>query len=257
MSRVTPSYGRRGRVSADTSGVRPTAPTFGKAKFGTYSDKACGHLTVESEAERFVAHLLSIDPRVISFVPQPFCVDLAQGRILFTKADIYAAKLHASNERRTRFYTPDFALDWENGLHHCLEVKSEGFEGDDLYWSKLEGAAPVVAANGYPLSVLVFPADAAHPIRRNAGLLKQAQHLRGTHLSDELIGDVTLRCEDGPVRLRELCADLNMEPGRVPLLLVAGVLKGDLAGQVLDGNFELSLAHGDLTHLCLMERVER
>jgi hypothetical protein len=257
MTRTPPSYGRRGRVSADNSGIRPTAPTFGKAKFGTFSNKATGHLTVESEAERFVTHLLSIDPRVTAFSPQPFCVDLLQGRMLFTRDDIHAAKRGASIERGARFYTPDFALDWENGLHHALEVKAEGFEGDKVYFAKLEQAALVLEANGYPLSVLVFPADTAHPIRMNARVLKQALHHLGTHLTDELIGYVTLRCESGPVSVRALCADLAIPPGLIPVLLVAGVLQGDLATQVLDGNFELSLAHGDLTHLSLLERLER
>lgn len=257
MTRTPPSFGRRGRVGADNSGIRPTAPTYGKAKFGTYSDKATGNLTVESEAERVVAHLLSIDPRVTAFTPQPFCVDLAQGQLLFTRDDIYSAKRFASNERRTRFYTPDFSLEWENGLHHALEVKAKGFEGDDEYLAKLEQAGLILAANGYPLSVLVCPTDTAHAIRTNARVLKQALHQLATHLTDELIGYVTLRCESGPVSVRTLCADLAISPGLIPVLVVAGVLKGDLAGHVLNGDFELTLAHGDLTHLSLLERLER
>lgn len=257
MSRTPPSYGRRGRVSADNSGIRPTAPTYGKPKFGTYCEKATGHLTVESEAERFVAHLLAIDPRVTAFTPQPFTVDLQLDRVLFTREDLKIARRCGSDEPGARFYTPDFSIDWENGLHHSFEVKTEGYEGDEKYFEKLRRAAPILEANGFPLSVLVYPADPSHPLRTNARLLKQAQHQVCTHLSDELIGYVTLRCEDGPVSLRELCADLAIAPGLAPVLLVAGVLKGDLAGRVLDGDFQLSLAHGDLTHLSLLERVER
>ena len=85
MSRTPPSYGRRGRLDAANTGIRRTASTYGKAKFGTYSEKASGHLNVESDAERFVAHLLAIDPRVRAFQPQPFCVDLIDQRMLFTK----------------------------------------------------------------------------------------------------------------------------------------------------------------------------
>ncbi len=257
MTLASPNYGRRGRVGADNSGVRPTAPTYGKAKFGTYSDKATGHLTVESEAERFVTHLLSIDPRVSSFTPQPLCVDLVQGRLLFSSGEISAAKRLVWSERGVRFYTPDFSVDWENGLHHALEVKSEGFEGNQAYLEKLDIAGPILEANGYPLSVLVVPSAATYPLRMNARVLKQALHQLGTHLTDELIGYVTLRCEAGPVSVRTLCAELAIPPGLVAVLVVAGVLKGDLANQVLDGRFQVSLAHGNLSHLSLLERLEQ
>ncbi len=178
-------------------------------------------------------------------------------RLLLNKDDLELASRWRSNDPGPRFYTPDFCVNWENGLHHTLEVKAEGFEGDELYFSKIDRAAPILDANGYPLSVLLYPANTTHPIRRNAGVLKRAQHMVSTYLTDELIGYVTLRCESGPVLVRELCADLAIAPGLVPVLLVAGVLKGDLSRRVLDGSFELTLAHGDLTHLCLLEGVER
>ena len=91
MSRTSTSYGRRGRLDAANTGIRHTASTYGKAKFGTYIEKASGHLNVESDAERFVAHLLTIDPRVRTFQPQPFCVDLIDQRLLFTKAAVREA----------------------------------------------------------------------------------------------------------------------------------------------------------------------
>lgn len=40
-----------------------------------HSEKAGGHINVEADAERFVAQLLTIDPRVGAFQPQPVCVD--------------------------------------------------------------------------------------------------------------------------------------------------------------------------------------
>jgi len=236
MTRTPPNYGRRGRLDATNTGIRHTAPTFGKAHYGTYSDKSNGHLTVE---------------------PQPFCVDLMEERVLLTKDAVKAAARRVYIEARVRFYTPDFGIDWENGLHHALEVKAEGFEGDDAYREKLTRAEPILEANGYPLSVLVFPADTAHPIRMNARALKQASHQLGTHLSDDLVERVTRHCEDGPVSMRSLCAELAIAPGLVPVLLVSGVLKADLFHQAIDGALELSLAHGDLGHLCLLERLER
>lgn len=257
MSRTPPSYGRRGRLNDANTGIRHTAPTYGKPRYGTYSEKASGHLDVESDAERFIAHLLTIDPRVTAFEPQPFCVDLIEQRLLLTKEAVRTAVRRYHHLPGPKFYTPDFGIDWENGLHHALEVKAEGFEGDDEYLEKLARADPILEANGYPLSVLVFPADTAHPIRMNARLLKLATHQLGTYLSNDLVERVTHRCESGPMAMRSLCADLAIATGLIPLLLVSGVLKADLFHHAIDGALELSLAYGDLSHLCLLERVER
>ncbi len=257
MSRTPPSYGRRGRQSAANTGIRRTASTYGKAKFGTYSEKASGHLNVESDAERFVAHLLAIDPRVKAFQPQPFCVDLIDQRLLFTKEAMREAWQKHRDVEGPKFYTVDFRIDWHDGLRHAVEVKAEGFEGDDVYWDKVARARPVLDANGYPLRTLVLPENTAHPIRMNARALKQASHQVRTYLTDELVERVTQRCEDVRVTVRTLCSDLALLPGLIPVLLVSGVLGGDLAHHTICGTLELTLAYGDLSHLCLLEGVEK
>jgi hypothetical protein len=64
--RSFPSYGTRSRKLSSNAGVRTTARTFGKARIGTYAEKANGHITVESESERLVAHtrcFLSLNDR--------------------------------------------------------------------------------------------------------------------------------------------------------------------------------------------------
>ncbi|MFT0732890.1 hypothetical protein [Ralstonia wenshanensis] len=256
MSRASVSYGRRGRQSAANTGIRQTASTYGKARFGTYSEKAGGHINVESDAERFVAQLLTIDPRVRAFQPQPFSVDLIDQRMLFTRDAVREAWHKHRDVPGAKFYTVDFSVEWLDGLHHAVEVKFEGFEGDDVYWDKVARARPILDANGYPLRTLVFPSNTVHPVRMNSRVLKQAAHQVGTHLTDELIERVTLRCEDGPVSVRALCSDLALSPGLIPVLLVSGVLTGDLTRHTICGALELSLAYGDLTHLCLLEGVE-
>ena len=257
MSRVPMSYGRRGRLNAANTGIRHTASTYGKAKFGTYSEKASGHLNVESDAERFVAHLLTIDPRVRAFQPQPFCVDLIDRRLLFTREAVGKACFKHCDVDGPKFYTADFSVDWLDGLHHAVEVKAEGFEGDEVYWDKVARARPVLAANGYPLRTLVLPANTAHPIRMNSRALKQAMHQVQTYLTAELVARVERRCEGGPVSVRNLCTDLQLSPGLIPVLLVGGVLTGDLAHHAICGTLDLSLAYGDLGHLCLLEGVEK
>ncbi|WP_024973835.1 hypothetical protein [Ralstonia pickettii] len=257
MSRTPMSYGRRGRLDAANTGIRHTASTYGKAKFGTYSKKASGHLNVESDAERFVAHLLTIDPRVRAFQPQPFCVDLLDRRLLFTREAVGKACFKHGGVEGPKFYTVDFSVDWLDGLHHAVEVKAEGFEGDEVYWDKVARARPVLAANGYPLRTLVLPANTVHPIRMNSRALKQAMHQVQTYLTAELVARVERRCEGGPVSVRDLCTDLQLSPGLIPVLLVSGVLTGDLAHHAICGTLELSLAYGDLGHLCLLEGVEK
>lgn len=257
MSRTPASYGIRGRLDAANTGIRHTASTYGKAKFGTYSEKASGHLNVESDAERFVTHLFAIDPRVTAFQPQPFCVDLTEQRLLFTRDAMRAAWHKHRDVPGPKFYTVDFSIDWQDGLHHAVEVKAEGFEGDDFYWDKVARARPILNANGYPLRTLVLPANTAHPIRMNSRALKQATHQVRTNLTDELVERVTRRCEDGPVTVRTLCSDLTLPPGLIPVLLVSGVLGGDLAHHTICGTLELSLAYGDLSHLYLLEGVEK
>ncbi|MBS0355505.1 MAG: hypothetical protein JSR83_16595 [Proteobacteria bacterium] len=257
MSRVAPAYGRRGRLNAANTGIRHTASTYGKAKIGTYSAKGNGHLNVESESERFVAHLLTLDPQVAAFQPQPFTVDLIDERLLFTREAVSEAWHLHRDVPGPKFYTPDFGVDWHDGLHHAFEVKAEGFEGDDIYWEKVGRARRILAANGYPLRTVVYPANSAHPVRLNARVLKQAIHRVSDYLNDGLVERVTRRCEQGSVTVGGLCRDLQLLPGLIPLLLVSGVLSGDLAHHAVCGAFTLSLAYGDLSHLSLLEAVER
>jgi len=257
MNRTPAYYGRRGRLNSANTGIRHLALTYGKPKHGIYTEKANGHFIVESEPERFVAHLLAIDPRVRAFQPQPFCVDLIDQRLLFTEEAMREASFKHRDVPGPKFYTVDFRVDWQDGLHHAVEVKAEGYEGDDVYWDKVARARPILAANNYPLRTLVFPANTAHPMRRNSWPLKQAAHKLRSHLTDELVERVTFRCQDGPVLLRALCADLAILPGLIPVLLLGGVLAADLVHHTICGTLKLSLAYGELNHLCLLEGVER
>jgi hypothetical protein len=256
VSRASVSYGRRGRQSGANTGIRQTASTYGKARFGTYSEKAGGHINVESDAERFVAQLLTIDPRVRAFQPQPFSVDLIDQRMLFTRDAVRGAWHKHRDVPGAKFYTVDFSVEWLDGLHHAVEVKFEMFEGDGVYWGKVARARLIRDANGYPLRTLVFPSNTVHPVRMNSRVLKQAAYQARTYLTDELVERVMQRCEEGSVSVRTLCSDLQLPPGLIPVPLVSGVLTGDVAHHTICGTLELSLAYGNLGHLCLLEGVE-
>lgn len=257
MRRAKVNYGKRGRLNSATTGIRHPAPTFGRAKHGTFCVKANGHINVESDAERFTAQMLSVDPRAIGFAPQPFCVDLIEQRLLFSKTDVQEANKKYRDVAGAKFYTPDFAVDWEEGQQLALEVKMEGFEGDESYWEKIERARPILAANCYQLRILVMPADTTHPLRINARALKQATHQLNAYLSPELMERVVERTGKSPITVGALCTDLDLHPGLIPLLLVSGLIGADLGTNKINGMLEVSLAYGDLSHLCLLEGVER
>ncbi|WCM19931.1 hypothetical protein NDK50_00130 [Paraburkholderia bryophila] len=253
--RSAPSYGVRSRRSAGTTGVRPTARTYGKARIGIYAEKAAGHITVESEAERLVAHMLCIDPRVSSFRQQPFTVDLVGERLLFSREELSEARRMRGGRAGEAEYTPDFATVQTDGLQRAYEVKLEGFEGDGRYWAKVERAREIMEAYCYPLSTLIVPADERHPVVVNVQLLKPALARVREYLTPDIIDRVKRYCESGPVLQRALCADLQIPTGLIPPLLASGVLQADLAHQLICATLKLSAAYGDLGHLCLIEEL--
>jgi hypothetical protein len=254
--RSVPSYGVRNRRVAANAGVRHTARTYGKARIGTYADKAEGHITVDSEAERLVAHVLSIDPRVSSFKPQPFTVDLVGERLLFTREELAEARRMRGGRAGEVEYTPDFATVQIDGLQQAYEVKLQGYEGDEFYWAKVQRAREIMAAYCYPLSTVVVPRDERHPVIVNAQLLKPAIARAHEYLTPDIIDRVERYCESGAVSQRAMCADLQIPSGLIPPLLAIGVLQADVAHHRISAELELSAAYGDLGHLCLIEELQ-
>lgn len=253
--RNAPSYGVRSRRLAATAGIRLTAPTFGKARIGTYAEKAKGHITVESDPERLVAHMLSLDPRVRAFTPQPFTVDLLGKRLLFTRDEILESRRMRKGQVGDVEYTPDFATVQLDGLQYAYEVKLEGYEGDGKYSEKIGRAQEIMEAYCYRLSTVVVPADERHPLLVNIQLLKPALSRAREYLTPDIVDQVERYCKSGPVLQRSLCADLKFPTGLIPPLLASGVLQADVAHQRIDSSLVLSAACGDLTHLCLIEEL--
>ena len=253
--RSVPSYGVRSHRTAANAGIRLTARTYGKARNGTYAEKADGHITVDSDAERLVAHLLSVDPRVRSFRPQPFTVDLVAERLLFSRDEVSEARRMRVGRRGDVEYTPDFATVQADGLQRAYEVKLQGYEGDDRYWAKIDRARQIMEAYCYPLSTIVVPTDERHPVIVNAQLLKPAMARVHEYLTSDIIDRVERYCESGAVLQRDLCADLQISSGFIPLLLARGVLQADLARHHICAMLELSAGYGDLGHLCMIEEL--
>lgn len=68
------SYGKRARVGEFDKGVRTVAPTYGRGRILTFSQKSTGTMVVDGNAERVAVQMMTIDPSVRSFSPQPFTV---------------------------------------------------------------------------------------------------------------------------------------------------------------------------------------
>jgi hypothetical protein len=253
--RSVPTYGVRSLRTAANAGVRLTAPTYGKARIGTYAQKANGHITVDSDAERLVAHMLSVDPGVRSFKQQPFPVDLAGERLLFTREEVSQARRMRGSRTGDVEYTPDFATVQVDGLQCAYEVKLQGYEGDERYWAKIDRAREIMAAYCYPLSTVVVPADERHPVVVNVQLLKPAMARAHEYLTTEIIRRVESYCESGPMLQRAICTDLQISTGMIAPLLATGVLQADVVHHRICATLELSAAYGDLSHLCMIEEL--
>ncbi|MFC7298089.1 hypothetical protein [Herminiimonas aquatilis] len=253
--KTSPTYGVRSRRPTNAA-VRFTARTYGKARIGTYVEKAGGHITVESEAERLVAHILCVDPRVRSFKPQPFTVDLVGERLLFTHEEVSEARKTRGGRNGECEYTPDFSTVQIDGLQRVYEVKLQGYEGDDKYWAKIERAKKIMDAYCFPLSTVIVPADERHPLVINAQLLKQVISRVRTSLKPDVIARVESYCESGPVLLRALSEDLKIPNNLIPPLLATGALQADIAHCRIGASLELSAAYGDLSHLFLIEELQ-
>ncbi len=77
---------------------------------------------VESGLEHMVGMLLEADPRVVSYVAQPFVVELESNAVLANK-DAYIKKPGV----KSRFYTPDFVCRMDDGSLLVVDAKHDQF----------------------------------------------------------------------------------------------------------------------------------
>lgn len=246
-------YGRRTGLKDADAGVRQVAPTYGRPLHLTSSSKSPGPLVVESPAERLVNHLLTLDPRVRAFEPQPFTVDLLDGCLLSSPEEVEAARKRHKGREGRKFYTPDFAVRWLDRPQAAVEVKLEGFEGNDDYDAVLQKAASLLDAAGYAFTKVVIPADQRIPLRFNVPLLRKASRQKSLWPVHDLVERVEGFLDGGPRTLSALCSELGLSPNLVPHLLMMGVAHANLLAQFIAGAMSLQAAHGDLSHLCLLE----
>lgn len=249
MSKV---YGKRPGMSGVDTGARRVASTYGKESFLTHGKKSGGLMVVEQEAERLAAHMLTLDPEVVEVWTQPFMVDLVNGTVLRSADERREAWAQQRGKKGARFYTPDFLVRLSGGIERAVEVKLEGYLGDERYQQKLEHAERVLWANGYEFARPVVPRSSKHPLRTNVPLLHQASLHDDLMPGPEVCEEVARLANQGAITLADYCAGLGMSANMTPVLLAFGALRMDLHAHPIRGSAPAEPAFGSLDHLQLL-----
>ena len=70
--------------------------------------KSLGIMQLESRDEADAARALALDPRVVSFRPQPMTIEMNSGRVFQTKEALFEA--FRGTGYKPKVYTPDFEV---------------------------------------------------------------------------------------------------------------------------------------------------
>src|SRR5690349_13150390 len=81
-------------------GIRILGRVSGRPSVLNYCPKAGGILTHESTAEKTVAQLAALDPRVATLKAQPLTVDVISGEIYHTRAELLEGRARRKNGER-------------------------------------------------------------------------------------------------------------------------------------------------------------
>lgn len=176
---MSKSYGKRRGQGAVNTGIRPIAPTYGTPSFLSYSHRTGSTHATESANERLVSLMLDIDPSFKSHQAQPFTVDVLEQQLIHARTErnklVATRKKDFGDAARDTLYTPDFLANRSDAPLLVLEVKLEGWEGNEEYANKLGIARRVLAANGYEFQKITVPSLWSHPLRHNVPLLHMAK----------------------------------------------------------------------------------
>lgn len=231
-------------------GTRVLGRMSGKASLLYASAKAGGILAVESPSEKTVAQLADLDPRVVRLKGQPFTIDVFTGAIYQCRDSlVYGRAARLKGEVKVREYTPDFLLETIMGRSIVVEVKLEGFLGDEAYYEKLDKAKRILRLNGYDFLVVVRNRDPKDALTQNADLLTAfSQNYTGTPSSEVIEkGDDFL--QQGPCRLGDVCQIMGLSLREAPFLVLRGVVETDLTLTRIGASSCVIRGFGNLNHL--------
>jgi hypothetical protein len=256
---MKPNYGRRGVNSGLRVGTRLVATTYGRTSNPVAANKSEGRrpFLVESEGEQLVAQILEIDPEILAFRAQGVTVDLLEGTLLQTADQRNAARSKYRQVSGPCLYTADYVADISGARQRALEVKLDAFEPDEEYRAKLNLARPILSRYGCDLVVVIIPSDQRHAVWTNIPLICQAFMHRELWPSSETLGEIDRLSAAGAVTARDFLRPLALGPNMLPIMVASGALSADLLEGQLRGDSKVEAAHGDISHLQLIERLKK
>lgn len=213
------------------------------------------HKPVESFNESTTLLALDIDPRTCNITPQPFSVRLDLEKIFPTKVEALKAKKNnrlkaIDEEHLEKVYTPDFLVELTSPVH--LVVESKSAVSIEKIRVQLERRKRVLNDLGYRFLV-VSDEDLGHEgLHTNLVNLRDADKYRKEEDTLELMTRLThlVEMHSGPFALsaiRQQVSDVGIYLG-----LISGVIACDLKASEFNVNTVLWPAHGELTHLQLL-----
>ena len=242
-------YAKRPVMSQIDLGVRKVAPTYGRGAFVVESQKMGGTATVESTGEQLLAQMLSIDPLVAEFKPQPFTVDLIGRRIIRSAEERKQIKRLYAGEPGPVMYTPDFGVWMATGQLVALEGKQASFDGGAEYEAKLAIAADILNKLDIEFMRIVLPNDRQHPIYSNIPLLHQAAKRHDLLPPETQLANLDSLPERATTDLKKIMTRLQLGMNLAPVLIANGVLAAPIHAGFIRGNMLAGPAFGDLQHL--------
>lgn len=251
------TYGKRPGLSAIDTGARRVAPTYGKESFITHARKSTGIVIVDQEAERLVSHMLGLDPSVLRYETQPFVVDLIGRSILRTPDERRLARKQHKDLPGPTTYTPDFLVTLTGGVQRIVEVKLEGYEGDEEYQEKLARVAPILYAHGYEFTRITVPSSHTNPLRLNVPLLHQASLRLDLKPEAEVFARIEQLADEGAATLGAFSSGLGLGISMMPVLLAFGALRMDLHRLHIRRDAPAEPAFGAIDHLQLLWGLEQ
>lgn len=247
----------RGMPKSVTQGVRILGRVSGRIALLYDCRKAGGTIALESPAEKTVAQLADLDPRVIRLRAQPFTVDVVSGHLYHTEKELLAGReTREKNDVEMREYTPDLLLTLADGKMVVIEVKTEKYPGKDEYWEKVNLAANILRSHGYAFCVITIDYTPDHPLVQNADYLTSFMALYRGSLSPAQIATAERILDTGPHELGAICAHLKLNLRESPILLLSGIASTDLTASRVVAKSLLRRAGPNFKNLALLNLPE-
>ena len=244
----------RGPSKVVQQGARKLACVGGRQAVIYNCIKAGGIIAVESPAERVLAQLADLDPRVAAVKQQPFTLDVATGRFFDTRDALVEDRGQRDrNEVRAREYTPDFSLVLTSGCTIIVEAKDERYPGDETYVRKFETARDILRANGLDLVLMTMRYEPDTPKIFNANLLTSARAFQHGHLDLPAITQkLERRFGHESATLADFIAAAGLNLRDAPMLILQSVISADLMATRFGSESKVRLAYGDMSHFELL-----